>query len=131
MASGWRRSLSPMSTVWSVPRAPRFAFDVPVRVRFMGTGPWAYGRILNISRSGLLMAIRDSSLSCSESIEAIVRLSEAAESVGDVAVRGRVVRVAHVGQVTQLATTINEYRLHRSNAIDRVTIGCPPPADRV
>jgi len=119
-----------MSTVGSVPRAPRFAFDVPVRVRFMGTGTWAYGRILNISRSGLLMAIRDSCLSCTEPIEAIVQLSEAAESVGDVTVRGRVVRVAQVGQVTQLATTIDEYRLQRPNAADRLTVGCPPPVDR-
>jgi len=119
-----------MSTVGSVPRAPRFAFDVSVRVRLMGTRPWASGRILNISRSGLLMAIRDSPLSCTETIEAIVRLSEAAESVGDVTVRGRVVRVAHVGQVTHLATTINEYRLRRSNAADRLTIGFAPPVDR-
>jgi hypothetical protein len=96
----------------------------------MGTGPWAYGRILNISRSGLLMALRDSSLSCTQAIEAIVRLSEAAESVGDVTVSGRVVRVAHVGRITKLATTIDEYRLHRTNVVDGLTIGFPPPVDR-
>jgi hypothetical protein len=106
-----------MSIVESVSRAPRFALDVPVRVRRVGAVVWEPGQAVNISRSGLLVAVRGS-FRCDDTIEAIVALSRATAGVGDVKVRGRVARVAQAGSLTQVATTIDEYRLRRADPSD-------------
>jgi hypothetical protein len=104
-----------MSIVERASRAPRFALEVPVRVRCIGAAVWESGQAVNISRSGLLLTVRGS-FRCHDTIEAIVELSQAPAGVGDVRVRGRVTRVAQAGSLTQLATTIDEYRLQRADA---------------
>ena len=106
-----------MSIVESLPRAPRFALDVPVRVRRIGATVWESGQAVNISRSGLLVGVRGS-FRCNDTIEAIVELSQATASVGDVRVRGRVARVAQASSLTQLGATIDEYRLQRADTSD-------------
>jgi hypothetical protein len=107
-----------MSIFESVPRAARSALDVPVRVRRIGATGWEPGQAVNISRSGLLMEVRGP-FRCHDAIEAIVELSEATAGVGDVRVRGRVARVVQAGGLTQVGTTIDEYRLQRADASDR------------
>jgi hypothetical protein len=107
-----------MSIFESVPRAPRSALDVPVRVRRIGATGWEPGQAVNISRSGVLVEV-GGSFRCHDTIEAIVELSEATAGVGDVRVRGRVARVAQAGGLTQVGTTIDEYRLQRADASDR------------
>ena len=97
-----------MSIVESASRAPRFALEVPVRVRRIGAAVWQSGQTINISRSGLLAAVRGS-FRCHDTIEAIVALSQATAGVGDVRMRGRVARVTQAGSLTQLGTTIDEY----------------------
>ena len=106
-----------MSSVESASRAPRFALDVPVRVRRVGAAVWQSGQTVNISRSGLLAAVRGS-FRLHDTIEAIVELSRATAGVGDVRIRGRVARVTHAGILTQLGTTIDEYRLQRADPSD-------------
>lgn len=106
-----------MSIFDSVPRAPRSALDVPVRVRRIGSTAWEAGQAINISRSGLLVAVRDS-FRCHDTIEAIVQLSQATAGVGDLKVRGRVARVAKAGSLMQVGTTIDEYRLQRAHPSD-------------
>ena len=97
-----------------VERAPRSALDVPVRLRRMGAGMWQSGQTVNISRSGLLVVF-SGSFRCHDAIEAIVQLSRATPGMGDIRVRGRVARVAQAGRLTQLGTTIDEYRLQRAD----------------
>ena len=58
------------------------------------------------------------SFRCHDTIEAIVELSQATAGVGDVRIRGRVARVTQAGSLTQLGTTIDEYRLQRADASD-------------
>jgi hypothetical protein len=106
-----------MSTVESASRAPRFALDVPVRVRRLGAAEWQSGQTVNISRSGLLAAV-PGSFRRHDTIEAIVELSRANASVSDVMIRGRVARVTQAGILTQLGTTIDEYRLQRADPSD-------------
>jgi hypothetical protein len=106
-----------MSIFESVPRAPRSALDVPVRVRRIGATGWEPGQALNISRSGLLMEVRGS-FKCHDTIEGIVELSHATAGVGDIRVRGRVTRVAQAGSLMQVGTTIDEYRLQRTDPSD-------------
>jgi hypothetical protein len=106
-----------MSIAESMPRAQRFPLDVPVRVRRIGATVWEAGQAVNISRSGLLVAVRNS-FRCHDTIEAIVELSQATAGVGDLRVRGRVARVAKAGSLTQVGTTIDEYRLKRADASD-------------
>jgi PilZ domain len=115
-----------MSIVESALRAPRFAVDVPVRVRHVGAAGWQSGQALNISRSGLLVAVRGS-FRCDDTIEAIVELSQATAGVGDVRVRGRVARVEQAGGLMQVGTTIDEYRLQRPDASD--SLNAPAVAD--
>ena len=106
-----------MSTVESASRAPRFALDVPVRVRRLGAAVWQSGQTVNISRSGLLAAVRGS-FRLHDTIEAIVELSRATAGVGDVKIRGRIARVTQAGILTQVGTTIDEYRLQRADPSD-------------
>ena len=103
-----------MSIVESLPRAPRLALDVPVRVRRIGAAAWEPGQAVNISRSGLLVTVH-CPFRCHDTIEAIVELSQATTAVGDVRVRGRVTRVAQAGSLMQVGTTIDEYRLQRAD----------------
>jgi hypothetical protein len=103
-----------MSSVESASRAPRFALEVPVRVRRLGAAVWESGQTLNISRSGLLAAVLGS-FRRHDTIEAIVELSRANAGVSDVRIRGRVARVAQDGVLTELGTTIDEYQLQRAN----------------
>jgi hypothetical protein len=107
-----------MSIFDSVPRAPRSALDVPVRIRRIGATGWEPGQAVNISRSGLLIEVRGS-FRCHDTIEGIVELSQATAGVGDVRVRGRVTRVAQAGSLMVVGTTIDEYRLQRADASDR------------
>jgi hypothetical protein len=106
-----------MSIFESVPRAPRSALDVPVRVRRIGATGWEPGQAVNISRSGVLVEV-GGSFRCHDTIEAIVELSQATSGVGDVMLRGRVARVAQAGSLTHLGTTIDEYRLQRADPSD-------------
>jgi hypothetical protein len=99
-----------MSIVGNVPRAPRFAFQVPVCVRRIGAERWETGHTVDISRSGLLVAAAVA-VACDDTIEAIVRLSDSADTVSDVWLRGRVTRLGHADGVRQVAATIDEYRL--------------------
>jgi hypothetical protein len=100
-------------------RARRFPLDVPVRVRRIGATVWEERQAVNISRSGLLVAFGDS-FRCDDTIEATVELSQATAGVADLRVRGRVARVAKAaGSLTQVATTIDEYRLQQPDAFDR------------
>jgi hypothetical protein len=87
-----------------------------VRVRRIGATVWEEGQAVNISRSGLLVAFGDS-FRCDDTIEAIVELSQATAGVADLRVRGR--RVAKAGSLTQVGTTIDEYRLQQPDAFDR------------
>jgi hypothetical protein len=89
-----------------------------VRVRRIGATVWEEGQAVNISRSGLLVAFGDS-FRCDDTIEAIVELSQATAGVADLRVRGRVARVAKAGSLTQVGTTIDEYRLQQPDAFDR------------
>jgi hypothetical protein len=107
-----------MSILESVPRARRFPLDVPVRVRRIGATVWEESQAVNISRSGLLVAFGDS-FRCDDTIEAIVELSQATAGVADLRVRGRIARVAKAGSLTQVGTTIDEYRLQQPDAFDR------------
>ena len=100
-----------------MPRAPRFALTVPVRLRAVGTGSWEFGHTINISRSGLLLAV-PSSLRCADTIEAVVRLSAATVTVSDVWLRGRVARVDRSGNDCYVATTIDEYKFYAAQRSD-------------
>ena len=106
-----------MSIIASVPRAPRFALEVPVRIRRVGTDGWESGHTVNISRSGLLVAV-PSAIQRGDAIDAIVQLSDATATVADVILRGQVTRVAYVGSLTHVATTIDEYRLQQPDAFE-------------
>jgi len=106
-----------MSSVDSASRAPRFALEVPVRVRRLGAAVWQSGQTVNIGRSGLLAAVRGS-FRRHDTIEAIVELSRANAGVSDVRIRGRVARVTQAGILTQVGTTIDEYRLQRADPSD-------------
>jgi hypothetical protein len=106
-----------MSIFESVPRAPRSALDVPVHVRRIGATGWEPGQAVNISRSGLLIEVRGS-FRCHDTIDAIVELSRATSGIGDIRLRGRVARMAQADSLTQLGTTIDEYRLQPANASD-------------
>jgi FAD/FMN-containing dehydrogenase len=105
---------TPLSDERGVPRAPRFALTVPVRLGAVGTGSWEFGHTINISRSGLLVAV-PSSLRRADTIEAVVRLSEATLTVSDVWLRGRVARVAGSGNDRHVATTIDEYKFYSAH----------------
>ena len=97
-----------------MPRAPRFALTVPVRLRAVGTGAWELGHTINISRSGLLLAV-PSCRSCADTIEAVVQLSEATSTVSDVWMRGRVVRVDGSNNDYYVATTIDEDKFYAAD----------------
>ena len=112
-----------MSIVESASRAPRFALEVPVRVRRIGADVWESGQTINISRSGLLLAV-PGSFRCHDTIEAIVALSQATFGVGDVRMRGRIARVTQTGSLTQLGTTIDEYRLQRAD-VSELSMAAP------
>ena len=74
-----------------------------------------FGRTLNISRSGLLVAVPDA-IQSGDAIDAIVQLSDATATVADVILRGQVTRVAYAGSLTEVAMTIDRYRLQRPHA---------------
>jgi hypothetical protein len=99
-----------MSIVGNLPRAPRFALQVPVCVRRIGAERWEPGHTVDISRSGLRVAA-EIAVECGESIEMIVLLSAATDTVADVWLRGRVARIGRAGGVRQVAATIDDYRL--------------------
>jgi hypothetical protein len=105
-----------MSIAGSVPRAPRFVVEVPIRLRRLGTESWTHGYTVNMSRSGLLAAA-GVSLACDEAIEAVVRLSQLTNTGADVWLRGRVARVEQSDAVPRVATTIDEYRFHSGNGV--------------
>ena len=93
-------------------RAPRFAFDLPLRYRPIGATAWQEGRTENISRSGVLF-LADHVMEVDTRIEMTFVLPVTGRS-SQVVCRGRVVRIVppRVDEARPgLAATISRYRL--------------------
>jgi hypothetical protein len=101
-----------------VPRAVRFAIEVPVRYRAVGAMEWSSGRSANISRSGVLF-LGERPLQPQTALELIVRLPFKMLGAKAATLRcsGEVVRVASGSEPPgALAATIAEIRFVRSDA---------------
>jgi PilZ domain-containing protein len=101
-----------------MPRAVRFAIEVPVRFRALGQLEWLSGQSVNISRSGVLFRA-DQILLPETHVELILPLPVKllGESGAQVVCSGDVVRtLATAGRPTTLAATIAEFRFVRAEA---------------
>src|SRR5689334_21244381 len=103
------------------PRAPRFAFDVPLQYRRSGETAWRNGRGTNISRSGVLFHT-DQRLDVHSPIDVSfhVPIQLRGEGPASVLCRGRIVRQVatapgDIGVV--LAATIDSYRFQRDRKV--------------
>lgn len=75
-------------------RANRFPLQLPVRFRPIGTVAWRDGRTANVSASGVLLNVRDPPR-VDTTVEFMLTLDISSPTgSGEVAGRGRVVRVA-------------------------------------
>ncbi len=101
-----------------MPRAARFAIEVPIRYRAVGEPEWRSGQSANISRSGVLF--RGEEILLPETrVELILRLPLMllGEPGAEVVCAGEVVRtVATTGQPATLAATIAQFRFERGVA---------------
>lgn len=75
-------------------RANRFPLELPVRFRPVGTADWRDGKTENVSASGVLLHVRDPPR-VDTTVEFMLTLDVSSPAMcGEVAGRGRVVRVA-------------------------------------
>ena len=101
-----------------VPRAVRFAIEVPVRYRAVGEPRWSSGQSANISRSGVLFHAEQILLPETR-VELVLRLPLMllGEPGAEVVCSGEVVRtVASAGRPATLAATIAQFRFVRGEA---------------
>jgi hypothetical protein len=100
-----------------VPRAVRFAIEVPVRYRAVGSREWSTGRSANISRSGVLLR-GERPLQPQTALELIVRLpfKILGEKAANLRCSGKVVRVQSGEGGGTLAATIASFRFVRGDA---------------
>ena len=99
---GWRSQ---------VPRAQRFALGLPARVRPEGHATWRAADVVNISRSGVLLAV-PGALPPAESLDIEFGVTDSMAVTADVRCVAHVVREGHdAGGRALLAATIHQYVL--------------------
>jgi hypothetical protein len=91
------------------PRAERFALSLPARVRPEGHITWRDADLINISRSGVLLAV-SLTFPPAESLDLVFGVTDGAARTADVRCVAHVVRETHDGRGRALlAATIDQY----------------------
>lgn len=75
------------------PRAERYALSLPARVRPEGHATWRDADVVNVSRSGVLLAVA-ASFPAAESLDLVFGVTDGAARTADVRCVARVVREA-------------------------------------
>lgn len=90
-------------------RAQRYALSLPARVRPEGHATWREGHVLNVSRSGVLVAVADS-FPPAASLDLVFGVTDGTARTADVQCLAHVVRESHdASGRALLAATIDEY----------------------
>jgi len=90
-------------------RAERYALSLPARVRPEGHSTWRDADLINVSRSGVLLAVAQS-FPPAESLDLVFGVTDGAERTADVRCIAHVVRETHDGSGRSLlAATIDQY----------------------
>jgi PilZ domain len=90
-------------------RAERYALSLPARVRPEGHSTWRDADVVNVSRSGVLLAVADS-FPPAESLDLVFGVTDGAARTADVRCVAHVVRETHDGHGHAfLAATIDQY----------------------
>lgn len=98
-----------MSRRLQTPRAQRFALSLPARVRPEGHSSWRDADLINVSRSGVLLAVA-ASFPPAESLDLVFGVTDGAARTADVRCVAQVVRETHDGRGRALlAATIDRY----------------------
>ncbi len=92
------------------PRAERYALSLPARVRPEGHSIWRDADIVNVSRSGVLLAVA-ATFPPAESLDLVFGVTDGAARTADVCCIAQVVRETHVNGRSLLAATIEQYVL--------------------
>lgn len=91
------------------PRAERYALSLPARVRPEGHATWRDADVVNVSRSGVLLAVADT-FPPAESLDLVFGLTDGSARTADVRCVAHVVRETHDGMGRSLlAATIDHY----------------------
>ena len=91
------------------PRAQRFALSLPARVRPEGHSTWRDADVINVSRSGVLLAVA-ATFPPAESLDLVFGVTDGAARTADVRCVAHVVRESHDGRGRALlAATIDQY----------------------
>ena len=90
------------------PRAERYSLSLPARVRPEGHSIWRDADIVNVSRSGVLLAVA-ATLPPAESLDLVFGVTDGAARTADVRCVAHVVRETHVNGRSLLAATIEQY----------------------
>ena len=97
------------------PRAERYSLSLPARVRPEGHSIWRDADVLNVSRSGILLAVA-STFPPAESLDLVFGVTDGAARTADVRCVAHVVRETPTSGRSLLAATIEQY------------VFAPPPA---
>lgn len=91
------------------PRAQRFPLSLPARVRPEGHATWRDADVVNVSRSGVLLAVA-STFPAAESLDLVFGVTDRAARTADVRCVAHVVREIHTGNGRSLlAATFDQY----------------------
>lgn len=91
------------------PRAQRFSLSLPARVRPEGHSTWRDADVVNVSRSGVLLAVA-STFPPAESLDLVFVVTDGAARTADVRCVAHVVRETSDGNGRSLlAATLDQY----------------------
>ena len=98
-----------MSRKLEKPRAQRFSLALPARVRPEGHSTWRDADVVNVSRSGVLLAVA-STFPPAESLDLVFGVTDGAARTADVRCVAHVVRETYDGNGRSLlAATFDQY----------------------
>ena len=89
-------------------RAERYPLSLPARVRPEGHSIWRDADVVNVSRSGVLLAV-GASFPPAESLDLVFGVTDGAARTADVRCVAHVVRETHINGRSLLAATIDQY----------------------
>lgn len=102
-------------------RAERYALSLAARVRPEGHATWRNADVVNVSRSGILLAV-SASFPPAETLDVVFGLTDGRARTADIRCVAHIVRETHDGKGRlQLAATIDQY-VFEAPAVTAITL---------